>query len=572
MAEERPAWQREIRALRRSLEALRARVHALEAAARAPSGAPTADDAPEGATDPTSEVVLQGLRKAPAHTGRLLLVLGGAYLLRALTEVGQVAPAIGAASGLVYGLFWLGLAERAGRGRDVDGATWHGVAAAAIVFPLLWETSSTFQSIPLSVAAALIAVCTLAAFTIAARHTVPALAAIFSGGASLCGLALMLPHPAAAQPVMIALLATSFTAMVLGRRHGLRAAMWISAGGADAAAALLLEGALRGAGAAPGTAILLLVMLSIGCVALITWDVLQDRRALDGFDATQTALALLVGFGAALLLADREGAHEALLGGGAIVVAMALYVLGFTVLRRDRRHAFLYLTSIALVLVLTASATLLAHPVVPWALLAVAAALTARQVQRLTLGLHACLYALAATFASGLVVHAADAWTTLTGPLPTEPAPWLALAALLVVGLVRVGPANDGGGSEGGVAARMRTAALVVFLIMASGVAMRGAGLLLPIEDLTGASAAWLAAARTVVLALITMACARAGRAAGYAALRRLVPVLLGAGAVKILFEDLVQGRPLSLALSFAAFGTALLLAPRLARAGAHPA
>ena len=56
-----------------------------------------------------------------ALVGRTLVVLGGAYLLRAITESHVVAPQAGVALGLIYGAPWLVLASRAeGRGAHLD--------------------------------------------------------------------------------------------------------------------------------------------------------------------------------------------------------------------------------------------------------------------------------------------------------------------------------------------------------------------------------------------------------------------------------------------------------------------
>jgi len=46
--------------------------------------------------------------------GRLFIVLGGAYMLRAMTDAGTIPPAAGVALGLAYGLVWLGLSDRRG--------------------------------------------------------------------------------------------------------------------------------------------------------------------------------------------------------------------------------------------------------------------------------------------------------------------------------------------------------------------------------------------------------------------------------------------------------------------------
>lgn len=80
-----------------------------------------------------------------ALLGRTLMVLGGAYLFRALTEGGTVPPALGVALGLAYALLWLAFADRAAvRGRHLS-ASFHGAAFALIGAPLAWEAAARFQ-------------------------------------------------------------------------------------------------------------------------------------------------------------------------------------------------------------------------------------------------------------------------------------------------------------------------------------------------------------------------------------------------------------------------------------------
>ena len=75
-----------------------------------------------------------------------------------------------------------------------------------------------------------------------------------------------------------------------------------------------------------------------------------------------------------------------------------------------------------------------------------------------------------------------------------------------------------------------------------------------------------LAAVRTGVLALAAVLAAALGRWFRGGDLGRLVYPLLGATALKLLLEDVPQGRPLTLSLAFSFFGAALLVAPRLAK------
>src|SRR5687768_3406785 len=67
-------------------------------------------------------------------TGRTFLVLGGGYLLRALTDSGLVARPLGVALGLAYALVWFWMADRDAARRRTLSAGFHGTAAALVAF------------------------------------------------------------------------------------------------------------------------------------------------------------------------------------------------------------------------------------------------------------------------------------------------------------------------------------------------------------------------------------------------------------------------------------------------------
>ena len=92
--------------------------------------------------------------------GRSFLVLGGAFLLRAITEGGRLPVFVGALSGLAYALFWVGAAWRAGRSGARPSANVHGVTAAIIAFPLVGEAATRLAAFSPGVAVvALAAAC-----------------------------------------------------------------------------------------------------------------------------------------------------------------------------------------------------------------------------------------------------------------------------------------------------------------------------------------------------------------------------------------------------------------------------
>ncbi|HLJ73389.1 MAG TPA: hypothetical protein VKU62_02295, partial [Thermoanaerobaculia bacterium] len=71
---------------------------------------------------------------ALALAGFASLILGGAFVLRALTESQTIPRLAGAILGLTYGAFWVW------RGNRV-----YAITAAIIAFPLIWETTVRFQ-------------------------------------------------------------------------------------------------------------------------------------------------------------------------------------------------------------------------------------------------------------------------------------------------------------------------------------------------------------------------------------------------------------------------------------------
>ena len=70
--------------------------------------------------------------------GRTSVTLGGAFLLRALTESGRVPVAVGMSIGLAYALVWMAAAYRAGPDRRAS-AFFHGLTSLLIALPLLLE-------------------------------------------------------------------------------------------------------------------------------------------------------------------------------------------------------------------------------------------------------------------------------------------------------------------------------------------------------------------------------------------------------------------------------------------------
>jgi len=556
-----------------ALRALERRVAQLESAREddtAASSLARAQAAEAEVTAPPGEPpVLSGplpvvLTSAPAFLGRLLVVMGGAYLLRSLTEGERVPATVGAGLGLAYGLALLLAAHRAGLKERRLSASWHGFGAALIILPLLWETSVGFGILSWNAVAALLAGSAGLALGVAWRHRLDVLAGIFTSGACACALVILLPHADAVAPLTLALLVVGLIALWVGRSRGWMGLPWMTALATDFAAFVLIYRTLSDRGPTPALALGLLLTIFLSYTGSLAFAGLRGIWRLGVFDIAQTALVLLLGFGGALRVALHTDTAVAPLGVATLITAVGLYLLGFTVLDRRRRRCFYYLTSIALVLVIAGCATLLDAPAWPWSLLAIGTAFLGRRFGRTALGLHALLYAAAAAFASGLFLETAQGWLGAGGAtLPTGSA-WAALIALVVVVFVPVG----GPPRPGALWRRAApNAALALLTFAVGGVLLAAATTLTP----EAAGAGWQAGARTAALALITLTAAIAARVPQLAVLRFFVPALLAAGAIKLLFEDLPDGVPASLALSFGAYGAVLIAAPRILKVGRMP-
>lgn len=205
-----------------------------------------------------------------------------------------------------------------------------------------------------------------------------------------------------------------------------------------------------------------------------------------------------------------------------------------------------------------------------WSALALAAAWLGGGFDRVTLRVHGVVYLVAAATVAGLVASAADA---LVGD-PAGPRRPLTSAAVIVeavaVGAYAILAARRPPDSSW---KRLLPNASVAALVAWGAAGLTARLLAERLNSSPGATpdAALVATIRTAVLAALAVALAWAGRRWSRRELTWLVyPVLVG-GALRLLFEDLRHGRPLTLFLSFAFYGGALFACPKLAKENPRP-
>ncbi|WP_026852586.1 hypothetical protein [Geothrix fermentans] len=567
-----PAEQEDrLAALAEAVRSLEARVGTLEAALRTAPAPGPGFAAPAPGSGPAADALLPD-PTLPSPTrilglvGRVCLILGGAYLIRTLVDAGTLPRGAGVALGLAYAASWALLGQRARRPLD---AAFRTAASILIAYPLIVESSTRFGILAPGLAAlALVAVAVLHA-AVAWRRDLHAVLWMATLAALGSGFIVMMARRSI-EPFAAAFLALGAGALWLtyGRRwHGLR---WPTALAADTGVLVLtLLAAWPGAAEgvyrelSRGRAMFLALALAAIYLGSFAVRMLQRRRVVNAFEFIQTALVLLVGFGGAVRVSLASGSGTALLGAGVSLAGVGCYAaaLPFVDDQEETRANFNFFTFLAQIFLLLGGPFVLPMPFFAGlcGVLGLAAMAAALRLRRKVLVLQSGLFLAASALASGLGAWAFRAFMDPAGPVaaPTAAA-LLSLAALVAaLGLFLARRPPDP------VTILMRPAILLLGALAAVGL---GAVAIWACCGGRTHDAGGLALARTLVLSTLTIALAWLGRRLPVLELRWVVYPLLAVTTLKVLFEDLAVGRPLTLFLAFMGFGATLILAPRLLR------
>ena len=390
----------EVEQLTRTVTAMQRRIAALEGAlAIAGRSLPDAmEEVPEVLLRHTAPAVAEPARQVteppvPAITfqsqmalsGRTLIALGGAYLLRALTEAGVLPVPIGVAAGLLYAAVWIVAAARA---RTPTSAIFHGLAATLIVLPILWEASLTFRIMTPPIGAVILGVFAAAGLVVAAGRRIEAIAWIVAGAAAMTAVALGIATRGFLSYTVL-LTALGIATLWLGYIYDWLFLRWPVAA---LAAAMLAGVTYRGATGHEPMAVFLLQILFFGSyLGSFALRTLFLGRAVIPFEVAQSICVIVVGFGGAVYLTAATGANIETLGLLAIAFGVAAYGVAFAFVegRRPPRNFFFYAAlGLTFVLVGTPLAVGRTPAGVVFAVLGCASAVTSRSVSRLTVSLH----------------------------------------------------------------------------------------------------------------------------------------------------------------------------------------
>ena len=563
--------EEQVRALSDRVATLEARLAAIETkpVAAPTSGAPVANavEPPLLGPGPGS-----GAGFDPLHTvaalGRALIILGGAFLLRALTEGGTWPSGVGVSLGLLYALSWIATSTRAAvRGNHLR-AIFDGGTALAIGFPLIAEAALKFGLFTPTQAAMTLGAFTACVLLSASHGRLPSLAWLSSLGGLGTGLILM-ANTGVVAPFSFYLTSLGVGTLWLGYVRHWRGLRWPT--GAVASFAVL--GVTLRAVADPPVDSAALAWASQGFMLVAYLGSIAIRTLVRGrqvivFEIAQTVLALLVGLGGMIAVGRSVGAGGLLLGAVIAGLGVAAYAVAFQFLARHAPGAqnFYFYSSLALLFVMVGVWTALDGPARAMALttIGIALAVAWSRSSRTTLGAHTAIALLAASEAAGL---AALAMAAFVGELPpANLALWPALVTFAAVLALSASQLCASRGAALSAADAPGLALAVVALVGLAGFVTLAVAAAVDQAMLPSGSRAMLDTIRTAVLSLVAVGCARLPRSGRFSAIGRLAYPLLAATGLKLLLIDLRSSRASTLFAALACYGAALLLVPRLRR------
>ncbi len=561
--------------LKASVRALEKRVADLEtsqASAQPASASPAAGETPPEAPHPaapTTRPAEAGLPRLVALAGRGLVLLGGAYLFRALTDAHVLPAAAGVTLGLLYAAALLVLEDLAASRGDAAAATTYAAVSTAVACPIAFEATARLGVFGPVTGLAVLGAASTALLVEAARRRLQAAAwlAVLGGLGSAFAI---LFSTSALEAVLAFLILSAALAVAVATLRGWPGLAWPAALAADLLAVQsgFILGRTSGvpedwATVSPGLVAFLLVALALLALLQTLVRTTFLRRDPELFDFVQTSLAVLTGVGAAAAIGPRAHLSSAVLGLGVLAAAAGLLVLD--TLRPVSRPVSALYTATGAVFVVAGGFLAVPAPFLAafWSAAAVAAALAFLRVPGRTRAVQTAVFVAGSSIAAGLLPGAAElflgtgqreGYPFFTSALPALAAAvvaWGALGARLAPGPYRFRK-NPTAAVAGAIAvldvATLAEEALQSLLV--------GAG------DLGGASAL-----RTVIVAAAAVLLAAVRRRRFAAPLGLLVYPLLAVSALRIVLFDLRYGRPSTLFATFAVYGAALIFAPRLLRA-----
>lgn len=496
-----------------------------------------------------------------ALAGRTFLVLAGAFLLRALTDSGSLPPTPGVWIGLAYASMWIVMADR----RPGPSGLVHGLTSLMIALPLTVEAASRFHVLGPIASAIVLALLAFAALGVAWRRRLVLLALAALLGAVATALAVAAALDAFLAPTLV-VIALGIAAAWIAHDRQWPVVAWPAAAAADLAVLFLtVRAAITPPRDEPLAAIGAHALLALGYLAVFLWRTRRPPREVGAFEIAQTMAVLTLAIGDTTLLAQAHGLSQQLIGVPALVLGIALYTQAFAreLPARGAGRQFTYVGMTAFVLTM-AGLMLVVGPGMRAAVTAAVAVifcLVASRRSEPLLALQGSIAGVLSAGAGGLFAFAGVMWLSHPAAWPSpQPVLILVLASVIAALLIPRALRHE---QPSAMAIVARLALAATFIVGVGSLVVLGIG---PTLAGTPPNAGILATAKTVILVTASFGAALASRVHRFGELRWLAYGLLGAGALKILLEDLPASSPSTLFVALAAYGAALIVVPKIVR------
>jgi hypothetical protein len=545
------------------LAAVERRLSALESARGQPGY--DAEETPDEAA--SAALAEDSISNAATHLGRILLIFGGAYLLRAITDYGFLPTLAGLPLGAVYALLWLYMAYRCGATATLRvSAVLYGGVSVLLGLPMLVEAVTRFEVLsgPQS-AVALILFCALT-LTVAVLRNLRSLGWLITAGGMLTA-GFLLQVSRVAIPFTVTLLILGLVSLWIVYLRHWRGLQWLGAAGANLGIVLLAV-LSRHEQWAVGVGDAYFLAAALWCAYLLSFAV---RSHVQGqppgvFETAQAVFASAVSFGVAFFAAQVSARYMAILAALALLFGVGAYALAFTPeTRAARGRSFFFYSSLGLALVVGGSALLIptATAAVAWALLAVVMAWLSGRQERVAMSLQCTILLVAAGLGSG--AFGTGLFALISDPVETWPG--LAYPPLVVAGaavaclFIPVAQRSDRWGT---MASLPQLIVLLLAVWIVGGLVVMLLAPVLAAVPGPSADLGTLATLRTAVLAVAAVTLALSSRHRRWPEARWLAYPVLATVGVKLLLEDFPNGRPLTLFMALALVGGALILVSKL--------
>lgn len=446
--------------------------------------------------------------------GKSILIVGGGYVLRALTEMGVLLQSAGIALGLIYALFWMVVADRALKRGKTTVALFDAATAALIASSLIWEATTRLHQLTPAIGSALIVVASGTMLIVARRQHSVAVALIAGILACLSSIGLAIGTMHLVEP----LCALSVVGVLVSTFDWPLHVFSIVAVASDTLALPLIAMTLMAPGRENAAAEIALIVFAL------SW-LIVPRSA-------QAVLATVIGLGGAAVIAQFHNGDLIIVALTCVAISAACWVAASL---RSRREVFAICAAVAFF----AGTILVLQPAFlsgVWAIASVASSFAARRGSWDSMNVHAAFWALAAAVASGLPSVLVTA---------KDPSPVTVFVGLVAAIALWSAPEQA-----------HRSRLLLLSVATAVSIAVVAGG----VSDLMK-SRAILAMTRTVVFSIAAVVLAGLSRSVLEA--RTLAWILLIAGGAKILLEDLTAGSAVTIVVALALYGGAIVIVAR---------